>query len=245
MIAQRQKRHQTIFERRKRTPFASVLKNLQVVKSVPDPNAQADRMWERLTEFVLFVRSGGKHRKPSEILKTFIKTSKEKLPKLTKQERQTLTRTFEFLRNSYKSAPLKDSPLATDQTHFYIMATALLDSNLLDKVPAEDLAKRLVRLAGFIGGKEPLPKTGSLRISIKQYLALSSEKTTDASRRSDRQKKFIQTVQLLGKEANDGPTNGVSKIRRSGEETSSGSTPGIAGEGEGVPAPKEKNEKAG
>jgi hypothetical protein len=82
LVAEKQKRRQDVFTRRKKTPFASVLKRLQIVASVSDPNAQADRMWEKLFEFALFVRSGGVHRKPTEILKTFIKTAGAEEPRL-------------------------------------------------------------------------------------------------------------------------------------------------------------------
>src|SRR5450432_285581 len=41
LVAEKQKRRQDVFTRRKKTPFASVLKRLQIVASVSDPNAQA------------------------------------------------------------------------------------------------------------------------------------------------------------------------------------------------------------
>ena len=91
LIAIRQQRRQDVFTRRKATPFVVVLKRLKIISSVSDKTVQADRMWEKLLELALFVRSGGAHRKPTEILKSFIK--KPEVPaKLTKPERAALTK---------------------------------------------------------------------------------------------------------------------------------------------------------
>lgn len=124
LIADRQVRKQDVFTRRKKTPFVAVLKRLNIVSSVADKTVQADRMWEKLLELALFVRSNGTHRKPTEILKSFIK--KPDVPaKLSKRERKALTKTFTFLKSAYgKSKSLEASRLAMDQTHFYTMATA-------------------------------------------------------------------------------------------------------------------------
>jgi hypothetical protein len=73
LIAERQVRRQDVFTRRKKTPFVWVLKHLKIVSTVQNKTVQADRMWEKLLELALFVRSSGTHRKPTEILKSFIK----------------------------------------------------------------------------------------------------------------------------------------------------------------------------
>jgi len=73
MIAIKERKMQDVYTKKKGTIFVSVLKRLNIITSVTDTAVQADRMWERLLELALFARSGGKHRKPSEILKTFIK----------------------------------------------------------------------------------------------------------------------------------------------------------------------------
>ncbi|MBA3948418.1 MAG: hypothetical protein H0X44_00540 [Acidobacteria bacterium] len=57
--------------------YVSVLKQLRIVSRVEDPNAKVDRMWERMTEVALFVRTG-RHRSPADVLKGFIKAGTER-----------------------------------------------------------------------------------------------------------------------------------------------------------------------
>src|SRR5437870_2234580 len=158
LLAIKQRRQQDVLMRsRKRAPFVSVLKRLQMVASIADPNAQVDRMWERLFELALFVRSG-KHRKPTEILKTFIKAPSAEAPKLSPEERATLTSAFVFLQKAYKSE-LKGTRLATDQTHFYIMATSLLGSDLVTRIDNEDLISKLLKFGQILDEKLPMPSS--------------------------------------------------------------------------------------
>ncbi|HSY89996.1 MAG TPA: DUF262 domain-containing protein [Candidatus Binatus sp.] len=198
LIAERQVRRQDVFTRRKKTPFVSVLKRLKIVSSVVDATVQADRMWEKLLELALFVRSNGTHRKPTEILKSFIK--KPEIPaKLSKRERAALTAAFQFLQEAYKTSTLGDSRLATDQTHFYTVATSLLGSDLLKRYSAAALTKKFVKFAGLIEKPHDPHEfsTDPLKQAVSTYQTLSTEKTTDATRRKDRQTEFIKAVDLL------------------------------------------------
>ena len=204
LIAQRQVRRQDVFTKRKKTPYVSVLRQLNIISSVADKTVQADRMWEKLLELALFVRSNGTHRKPTEILKSFI--HKPDVPaKLSQTERQTLRKAFMFLQAAYKeSASLKASRLATDQTHFYTMATSLLSSDLLQRFKQDDLTQRLTKVAGLIEksliSKSAVPSTPPstpLEKAISKYRELSTEKTTDAKRRKDRQEELIKAIDLL------------------------------------------------
>ncbi len=198
LIAERQVRKQDVFTRRKKTPFVSVLKRLKIVSSVADRTVQADRMWEKLLELALFVRSNGTHRKPTEILKSFIK--KPDVPaKLSKKERATLTGAFGFLKQAYKTPPLAESRLATDQTHFYSMATALLSSDLLKRYSEDVLTKKIAKFAKLIEKPHDPHKfsTDPLEQVVSKYQSLSTEKTTDASRRKERQQDFIKAIDLL------------------------------------------------
>lgn len=90
-------------------------------------------MWERLLEVVSFVRTK-KHRQPVEILKSFIKTraQRDATPeaRISAAEMKTLRRLFRFLTKAYRNG-LGQTPLATDQTHFYTMFTSLLSGELL------------------------------------------------------------------------------------------------------------------
>jgi hypothetical protein len=198
MIALRQVRKQDVFTKRKGTPFVFVLKRLKIVSTIANKTVQADRMWEKLLELALFVRSGGSHRKPTEILKSFIK--KPDVPtKLSKAERATLTRTFEFLKAAYTAFPtLEESRLATDQTHFYTVATSLLNSDLLDTINEAKLIDRIAKFAGLIEKPVPVDKAQTeLERAVSRYVMLSSEKTTDATRRKDRQVEFVKAIGLL------------------------------------------------
>jgi hypothetical protein len=197
LIAERQERKQDVFTRRKKTPFVAVLKRLKIVSSVQDKTVQADRMWEKLLELALFVRSNGMHRKPTEILKSFIR--KPDIPaQLAKQERRKLTGAFMFLKAAYRRSPaLGASRLATDQTHFYTMATALLNSDLLTRISEKDLTHKLARFAALIDKPHDPSKDTPLDKAIARYRELSTEKTTDASRRKERQQELIKAVDLL------------------------------------------------
>jgi len=197
LVAVRQRREQDTFLRSKRkSPYVPVLKRLQLVASIADPNAQVDRMWEKLFELALFTRSG-KHRKPAEILKTFIKApATVKEARLTSDEKARLHKVFSFLREAYGTSALGDTALATDQTHFYTMATALLGSDLLTKFPEDVLVKKLTRFGRIIDGKESRPR-GRLRQLWKKYEEVSSKQTTDVSRRDTRLKDFVEIITQL------------------------------------------------
>lgn len=203
LIAEKQKRQQDIFARQKATPFVKVLKHLQVVASIADNNAQVDRMWEKLFELALFVRSHGKHRKPAEILKSFIKSPEIQQAKLTASERATMSKTFTFLREAYKHSELPSTRLATDQTHFYIMATSLLQSDLLETIEEPVLTGTLEKF-GKLLDETTSARDRKLTKAIKDYKELSAKQTTDVSRREARQKMFIETIKLLAEEPGPG-----------------------------------------
>lgn len=196
MIAEKQARKQDVFTRKKHTPYATVLKKLQIISSVTDPDVQADRMWERLFELALFVRSGGVHRKPTEILKTFIKTGGNE-KQISTTEKSKLSRVFTFLQKAYAASPeLAASRLAMDQTHFYTMVTTMLDGGLFDVDPKtpqpksldKGLVNRLVRFSKLITDKAPTDPR------IRKYMELSSRQTTDAERRKERQNVFREIM---------------------------------------------------
>ncbi|MGD1063115.1 MAG: DUF262 domain-containing protein [Terracidiphilus sp.] len=199
LIAERQIRKQDVFTKRKGTPFVFVLKRLNIISGIANKTVQADRMWEKLLELALFVRSNGNHRKPTEILKSFIK--KPDVPaRLSSTERSRLTRAFTFLKSAYKNSPfLETSRLATDQTHFYTMATALLNSDILSRIDELTLIQRIARFASLLE-KPPDPQKGpqdELEKSVAKYVSLSSEKTTDATRRKERQMEFVKAIDLM------------------------------------------------
>ena len=99
---------------------------------------------------------------------------------------QRSQKVFDFLKYAYShSSQLQDSRLATDQTHFYTMATALLNSDLLGRFAGNTLTAKLAKFASLIEKSIDDPKS-ALEKSIAKYRELSTEKTTDATRRKDR-----------------------------------------------------------
>jgi hypothetical protein len=196
LIAERQVRKQDVFTNRKRTHFVAVLKRLKIISSISDPTAQAERMWEKMLELALFVRSEGVHRKPSEILNSFIAES-DRPAKLTGSERTVLTSAFGFLRRAYRYSSLKDSRLATDQTHFYTMVTTLLGSDLIERFKEDELINKLAKFGVLAESPKSAPKGSQLRKILKDYLDISAKQTTDQSRRQERQDRFIQAIELL------------------------------------------------
>jgi hypothetical protein len=89
--------------------------------------------------------------------------------------------------------------LATDQTHFYSFATSLLDSDLLTRFGHDVLILKLVKFANLIDRPRDISEftTDPLTDAINKYRDLSTEKTTDAARRKDRQTEFIKAIDLL------------------------------------------------
>jgi len=199
LIAVKQHRDQDVYTKKKSTSFVSVLKRLNVIANVHDNSAQADRMWEKLLELTLFVRSNGRHRKPSEILKTFIKSDTTQHPQLKKAERKKLTDAFSFMGDAYKDSPLGSTRLATDQTHFYILATTLLGGDLLTRFPHDVLTAKLVKFSARLDQPRDIYEfsTDPLTEAVNKYRELSTEKTTDAARRKERQQEFVKALDLL------------------------------------------------
>jgi hypothetical protein len=80
------------------------------------------------------------------------------------------------------------------------MATSLLSTNLLGKYTEDVLMQKLVKFGDLID--KPLDDAfrssdAPLNQAIVRYLDMSSEKTTDASRRIERQKELLKAIDLL------------------------------------------------
>jgi len=174
--------------------FTKVLKALQVVGKTKDRNSQVDRMWELLVELVLFVRTE-EHRNPVAILKSFIRARDEQQPAISKDERATLKRLFAFFTKAYQNKILRRTKLATNQIHFYTMATSIIAGKLLDEFTEADLIKRLTAFGKIIDEESPVPV--SLRQAVLKYLELSQKQTTHVSRRTERQEKFLEAIRGL------------------------------------------------
>ena len=193
LIALQQTRGADILYKAKTGDFGSVLRKLSLVAKMTDNNAAIDRMWERLLEIALFLRTR-EHQKPVEVLKRFIR-SREPEEGLSKEEVRQLRWVFRFLRKAYKSK-LVDTRLATDQTHFYTMVTALIFSDLMDVYTEAVLTKKLTAFGRVVDGAS-LPKEQPLAKVFEKYIDVSSKQTTDVSRRQDRQRLFIDAIRSL------------------------------------------------
>lgn len=179
--------------RQRQSEFNAVLGKLSVIANTAQISATVDRIWERLLEIALFVRKR-QHSTPVEVLKRFIRV-RDPEPALTDDELECLRRVFRFLRKAY--ARVGDSRLATDQTHFYTMATSLIDSDLMDSFGDAALIAKLEAFAALIEeGAQPAENEELAQI-VKAYLESSSLQTTHPSRRRARQKAFVGAVKLL------------------------------------------------
>ena len=192
LVGTRQPRKLDLYIKGKSSNFNKVLKYLRIVSRVGDRSARVDRMWQKMVELALFIRSNGTHRKPAEILKSFIKEARAKKSgqKLTRAEIAKLTTTFSFLADAYKS-DLSTTKLATDQTHFYTMITTLLATDMIK--PGFDKQELTRRLTAF-GKLIDLPGGNA---KMNEYLSLAAKQTTDTEKRKNRQTRFVEILATL------------------------------------------------
>lgn len=174
------------FYKAKNTNFTFVMKRLNVVSRLADPNMRVDRMWERLMEIALFTRYK-KHRAPAEILKAFIKAPKEERnARLTTAELRALRGAFDYIGRIYRSIPsFMKSKFATDQPQFYTVVTLLLSTDVMDRFTPVQFGRRLVEIRKILDGEVPAPK--GMEEDIKQYGDASTKQTTHPARRDRRQ----------------------------------------------------------
>lgn len=195
LIAVKQRRAQAIFPKKKNTDYTYVLKRLQMVSSTSDPDQQADRMWQILFELALFVRSNGKHRKPTEILKSFIKSPGTTQEKLSAGEKAKLSKVFRFLSEAYREDGLAETRFAKDQTHFYTMVTCLLSTDLLDAYLPKEIATAICDFDGLLSRQTM--KVPAMPRRLAKYKELSAKQTSDSTRRDERGRVFVEAVQSL------------------------------------------------
>lgn len=194
LLSVHQKRGQDVLYKMKTNEFTSVLRRLKIVDSAVAPNSKVDRMWERLLEFVVFYRSKT-HRKPVDILKSFIGGARTGSHKLSATEVRELRTVFRFLRDTYKATSLGTSRLATDQTYFYTMLTTILKNNLSVSVPENELRRKLASIGDVLDGN--VVAKGTLKDTFKAFEAESKRQTTDVSKRSERERLFLSLVQAI------------------------------------------------
>jgi hypothetical protein len=195
LIALSQTRGKDVFYRAKKNDFTRVLQTLQIVDSLSDANSKVDRMWELLVEMTLFLRTGA-HRKPIEILKSFIraKAGQPGQKRISGDEQNKLRAVFAFLGKAYKSRKLSQTRLCTNQIHFYTMVTSIIACDLLGQHSESDLTRKLAAFGQILDGRVA-PRT--LEETVSAYRDLSTRQTTDVRRREMRQEQFIKAIEAL------------------------------------------------
>ena len=202
LIAVPQKRKEDLFYKKKHTVFTRVLEKLQTVQSVEGPNEKVDRMWERLVEHVLFVRSN-KHRAPGQILKSFIRSEDEaEKTKVAPAELKKLQTCFAFLADAYKNTDLANTRLARDTPHFYTMVTSLIASGKLvpkDGVAPDtaELQRKLLAFSKFLVDNAAAPENAYIAERLQKYKEAAARQTTNPGQRATRQTTFLEIIDKL------------------------------------------------
>lgn len=192
LLAVEQRRGQDLLYKMVSNEFTSVLKRLQIVVGVPESNSKVDRMWEKLLELAIFTVTK-EHRKPVDILKGFITKQHAGKYQLRPPQVRILRDVFKFIREAYRTKVIGQSRLATDHTHFYIIATTLIGTNLLADNDRAALISKLSRVAEAMQpGASKLP--GQAGLFLKQYMEMSEKQTTDVVKRNNRVGLFSKLI---------------------------------------------------
>jgi len=194
IIAKQQKRREDIYYKPIKGEVPFVLEQLDIIKGILAKQSRIDKMWERLFELALFCRSG-QHRKPVEILKEFIRSKKSDTSKMSGAEIGRVNRVFEFLAKGYRDFGLAKTRWATDQTHFYILATTLLTLVKNGGTFDESWFQKLITFDSFLTGQAAAPK--KVKDDVRAYINLSSKQTTDAAKRQDREHLLVAVLNGL------------------------------------------------
>ena len=207
--------------------FNKVFKQLDRVKAADSVPNKIDIVWERLFELALFTQSG-QHKKPSDILREFIARDGESSPAtLTASQVILLRNVFKFVADGYKNKEFLNSRWATDQSHFYTMATALirrakdgagaLNGRFASRQPELSLAptptngrellpewhEKLVTFSKLICKVENENRIGGatgldgIDGDVEKYLKLTAKQTTDVTKRGQREELFWKILNAI------------------------------------------------
>ncbi len=196
LIAQKQKRGKDLFYKMIDNDITRVLKKLRDVQAVTDPNFKVDKMWEHLLEICLFCQTG-QHRKPIDIIKGFINKKAFTGITLDTKAIRLVKSAFKVL-DSVNHKVTVASPLFTDYTYFYSVATALTKDGILTHNNRQDIEAKLVILANTLAGPRRTQPT-----SVKSLVSQAKLHTTDVSNRQEREQMIIALLK--------GPKSNIAK----------------------------------
>jgi len=193
LIAQRQGRGKDVFYKLLRNEITSCFKNLRDVKRIKENNHKVDRIWERLIDVVLFLKTKT-HRKPNEVLKGFLNQRISSDTPVTEKEKRILNDACRVLNEVYTIYSNKENPLFLDYTHLYTAITTIASSQL----DREVLAKKLLRWCEMFEKKRGLPSwKKSIQESLKKYREASLRQTADPTQREIRQHELGSILEKL------------------------------------------------
>ena len=193
IIAKRQQRDKDVSYKMLKNSFSRVLGHLDIVKRKQDAASRIDIIWEKLFELALFTVTK-QHRKPVQILKEYI-SQKRNTDTLTAKQLALLMNVFRFIGRAYETTKLAETRWATDQTHFYILATSLIDEARENPRLDPVIFNKVIKIDGVIEGL--IPASDEAVKKAKEYAELSTRQTTDVRKRQDREKLFREILTLL------------------------------------------------
>jgi hypothetical protein len=197
LIAIEQRRNKDIYYKLTKNEITNCFSKLKDISRIKENNQKVDRIWERLIDIILYVKSG-EHRKPNDILRTFLIQKIEATYKLNSADAAKITKACKFMNEIYNSAEnVKDSPLFTDYTHFYTALTSITGKNLLTQTDYESMKKKFISW-GEILKRQRLPGwKKSIQTSFKTYREASLRQTSDRPQKLTREDQFLRILKML------------------------------------------------
>lgn len=187
LIAKKQKRRRDLFYKMVDNDITRVTKKLRDVQAVQDPNFKVDKIWEHVLEICLYCQTGI-HRKPIDIIKGFINKKEFTGIILTPKTLRSVKKVFALL-NRVNRRLSKTSPLYTDYSYFYTVATYLTRDGVLTTSTESQIEEKLVLLATALAShsREQSPL-------VKKFAGTSKQHASDVSVRQEREKLFIEML---------------------------------------------------
>jgi hypothetical protein len=184
-----------IYKPKRSSSFFYVLKNLSIVEKAKSGQAKIEIMWEKLLEIAIFAQNG-EHKKPSEILKTYLNVASGTIKnrKVNETELILLVTMFNFFEATYKKHDLNKSKLAADVTHFYTMATTIYNNKLIDLYGKTLLGEKINFISNLFD--KPAKINKAIQDKFEEYLLTYAKRTTDIKNRKERERLFKELLSM-------------------------------------------------